>query len=124
MTPKEAFKAGFLIRCAEEGLSDEATHERIKTALFDVGSIMRGIGSIGSAIAGPALLTGVGLPIVAGVTGGHLAAKAVDDDSDVNEAKTDEILAEYRRLADQARRQTAMKQMRGLPTLGGLPGNT
>lgn len=119
MTPREAFKVGFLLRCVEEGLSTEDAQLRVKRASW-LGDAANAGSRVVSGLAGPVALAAVGLPIVAGVAGGHLAAKAVDDKSDVTEAKTNEILAEYQRLTDQAKRQTALKRLRGLPTLGGL----
>lgn len=130
MSPQEAFKIGFLLSCADRGLTPEATHALVKEGLAKqalglgnvVGEMIEAPGRVLSAIGPTAinagLLAGIGIPIAAGAGTGWAAAKLTDDDSNVDEAKTDEILAEYQRLTDQARRQTAMKQLTGQPTLG------
>ncbi len=126
MSPQEAFKVGFLLSCADRGLSAEATHALVKRAVAGIGNVVgemieapgRFVSAVGPTVLNAGLLAAVGLPIAAGAGTGWAAAKLTDDDSNVDEAKTDEILAEYQRLTDQARRQAAMKQLTGQPTLG------
>jgi hypothetical protein len=55
----------------------------------------------------------IGGPIAAGVGAGYLASNLKEKHTDVDEAKNDEMLAEYERLTDAARRQTFMKSLPG-----------
>lgn len=127
MSPREAFKAGFLLSCADKGMTADEAHALVKKAFGPgagnvVGELIeapgRIISSVGPGLMGAGALAAIGLPIAAGAGVGWGAAKLTDDDSNVDEAKTDELLAEYQRLTDQARRQIAMKQLRGQPTVG------
>lgn len=128
MTEREAFQAGFLLKCAEDGLSAEETRARIKAAFnwaYPLGEMIEAPGRVLSAVGPPALYgtaaLGIGGPIALGIGGGYAAAKLTDDDSDVGAAKQEETIAEYQRLADQARRQAAIKALRGRPTLAHAP---
>lgn len=127
MSPQEAFKFGFYARCAEEGLTSEQTLARIKTASLGTiaGELIEGpfrlMSHMGPAAAQAALVAGIGLPIAGGLAMGYAGAKATDDDSNIEEAKADEILSEYQRLTDHARRQALVKQMRGQSTLSLQP---
>jgi len=130
VSPTEAFKVAFLMRCADEGLDIEQTHQRVKTALakarrekrafLGLGSLLGGTGQFLSGAAAwgkPLLLTGLALPAAAGVMGGKLLADAKKDPLTVEEAKTDEELSEIQRLTDRARR---LKQLRAAQsTIGG-----
>jgi len=138
VSPTEAFKVAFLMRCADEGLDIEQTHQRVKTALAKARTEKRALfglgagGVAGGAAGGPAgaaagaaaghwfekdptgmgkflTLTGLALPVALGVTGGKLLADAKKDPLTVEEAKTDEELSEIQRLTDRARR---LKQLR------------
>jgi hypothetical protein len=120
VSPTEAFKVAFLMRCADEGLSIEQTHQRVKTALAKarsekrafIGSTLSGIGDLAGGLAQwgkPLMLTGLALPVAAGVMGGKILADAKKDPMTVDEAKTDEELSEIQRLTDRARR---LKQLR------------
>lgn len=126
MSPQEAFKVGFLLGCADRGLDAAQTHALVKQAVGGLGNVIgelieapgRVISSVGPHVLNAGLLAGVGLPIAAGAGTGWAAAKLTDDDTNLDEAKADELLAEYQRLTDQAKRQAAVKQLRGRPTLG------
>ncbi len=131
MSPNESFKIGFLLGCADLGLDTDQTHALVKTAVAKtagLGTIAgemieapgRLVANMGPMAAQLGLLAGVGVPMAAGAGTGWAAAKLTDDDTDVDQAKADELLAEYRRLTDQANRQVAMKQFKGLPTHGGF----
>lgn len=109
MTPKEAFKIGFLEKCAEDGLSPEETLLRIQHAKFMIksGSIWSGAGTLGGNIfraSLPFILLG---PPLAGLAGGALLAKAPDDAYDKEEARKREVIAEYQRAVQ---RLEALKQ--------------
>lgn len=140
MTPHQAFKTAFLMRAADEGLTLEQTHERVKAALAvvrggekaatapavaaGVGLATAGVGAgYGAArsvsgLAGPVLLgLGLGVPAAAGWYGGKLLAESRKDPLTVDEAKTNEELAELQRLTDRSRR---LKQLRDQQhTIGG-----
>jgi hypothetical protein len=119
VTEREAFKLGFLYRCAEEGLTAAEAADRagllVKAAqglglparLGGAAAELpgRALSAFGPTLAGAALLAAIGLPVLAGGAGGHFLARAIDDDTTVDEARADELVAEYRRLTDAARRQ-------------------
>jgi len=139
MTPELAFKAGFLLRCAEEGLTLEETHQRVKQALAQAQSgklslekqafwpALTSLGVMGSNAANLAgravpaatgllsLGTGVaiGAPLVAGAGTGYLAAQLSRNThrQGLEEAKQDEIIDEYDRLADEAKRRALLKRI-------------
>ena len=114
MNSHEAFKIGFLCRCADEGLTPEQTAVRIKQAatlpkqagwLKDIFSpaawTARRLGQL--AIAGPPALV---------VLGGYALSKAKEDTFDVDEAKRDEELTEYQRAIDQLARSQRLNAVR------------
>ncbi len=142
MTPEQAFKVGFLYKCAEDGLSMRETHARVKKALaeFKAGGNLAGLekaailpalaagaGTIAGGTAGlaaraltyaPSLLStgailGAAAPIALGAGGGYAAAKLTQDDkSDALEnAKQDELLGEYERLTEAAKRRALLKRI-------------
>lgn len=130
MTPRQSFKAAFLHRCADEGLSLEETHARVKQALFGMGGPGTGLvlggaggasaggpgGAVVGGLAGHAYdkdptgtakllgLAALGIPIGVGVLGGKMLAEAKKDPLTVDEARTNEELAELQRLTDRANR--------------------
>lgn len=121
MTTQEAFKFGFLLRCAEEGLSSSAVARRVKLAfdastaaalpgaavgaVKDVGGAAAGLGKgtldafwrtwLGTALAGGAV----------GAGGGYLMANAMDDNVDPADARDAETLAEYQRAIQELSRR-------------------
>lgn len=138
MTPEQAFKVGFLFRCAAEGLSKEQTHQRIKQATHDIQSkvltkvaalplLIGGLGALAGgtmalgaqtlklvpSVAGPAAAVALTAPVLAGAATGYTAAQLTNSDSKdaLEEAKQDELTSEYERLADEARRRAAMKRI-------------
>lgn len=132
MGPHECFQLGYLLWCADHGLTPEQTHVHVKAALEKrafighmLGELVEAPARIISSVASNALpaaaILGIGVPAGVGLTGGYLAAKAVENNTDVDEAKVDEELAEYQRLTEHAQRQLALKRLRGLPAVGGRP---
>lgn len=101
MTDREAFKLGFLLRCAEEHLSPEETHARVKSA-----TLLGGLGTTAGVGLGAA---GLGLGAAAGVGAGAgwLGAKLTEPDMDAEDAKMQELIAAFHQQADQARRTAA-----------------
>lgn len=115
MTPREAFKFGFLLRCADENLSDEETHERIKLAeallpkqAALVPELFNAAGNLtyGGAVLG--LLGAAG----AGGLGGYTLAKATEPDVSVEEQKQRELTQAYQIQAERARQARARKGFR------------
>ncbi len=116
MTDREQFKIGFLARCVEEGLTPAQTRERIKAAgvLGDVASGIRNVAMPLGLLGGVAL---AGAPIALGATAGYAASKMQEDPLILDKARSNEAVAEYLRLADQARRRIALKHALGHTTL-------
>lgn len=121
---KSAFKAGFLLRCAEEGLDLDQMEQRLekleKTAsdaatigsvlgypLGALGNVASGLGRIGLDVGTTALIGG---PILAGGLMGYGASK-LRPKPNPEDIKHDELRNEYLRLADQARRKTLIRNM-------------
>jgi len=113
MHPKEAFKIGFLARCAEEGASPEETHVRAKVAADWFAKQAFGLKDTVEAVKGvsiPAMLGLGSLPILAGGGAAYFANKATDTDAtDIKEIKNKELTDTYRRMADQLRRQRKLR---------------
>jgi hypothetical protein len=116
MTPKEAFKIGFLEKCAADGLTPEETLLRIQHAKFMIKSASVGdavgnfVGNISSA-ALPLILLG---PPLAGVAGGAMLAKSPDDTYDKEEARKREIIAEYQRAVARMQALQQKQQAAGM----------
>jgi hypothetical protein len=137
LTHEQAFKVGFLKKCAEDGLTLEETKQRVKfavralkergekTAVWPLitgagGLAVGGASRLGSAAlsAAPSLMStlgtlGIVAPIIAGAGTGYLAAKGTNPDGKgaVEDAKQDEITGEYERLAEEARRRARLKRL-------------
>lgn len=131
LNAEQAFKVGFLMKCAEAGLTIEETRERVKEAILHVKrTIKTALDPIGGAIGLgtdalgwgakqiPSLMSlggaaAIGLPIAAGAGTGYLAAKLNSGNGGdmVDDAKQDEIVGEYERLAEEARRRARIKQI-------------
>jgi hypothetical protein len=132
---RQAFKVGFLRKCADAGLTIEETHAVVKQAtamvkssvvnvLPDVlqepykqlmgagGHALRGMGDIGltAAIAGPAVL---------GAGAGYLAGQVTDvDDTDVKALKQQELIDEYHRQIELLNAKRRGVYRRPTPGLG------
>jgi hypothetical protein len=129
LTEKQTFKLGFLRKCAEDGLTTDETIQRVKLAIQQIkcknekqafwGGALAAGGMVGSKLLGmvPGLASMAGTaavvaPVAAGAGAGYLAAKATNSDkSIVEDAKQDEVIGEYARLAEEARRRTRLKQL-------------
>jgi len=120
MTPEQAFRTGFLLWCAEQGMDGKEiraaarkaaayTPEMTKRAVFGVGEAINLLGKGGRL----AYLTALGLPVVAGAVGGYATAKATGSDRAdlVDEAKSHELISEYQRLAEDAKRRTQLREL-------------
>jgi hypothetical protein len=108
MSPRQAFKFGFLLRCIEDGCTPEDIREKVaslatrtKTASFWGSLKTLGLGAGALALAAP--------PIAGGLAGYGLAKATDIDDTDVEEAKNQELIQELQRQTDRAIR---MRQAR------------
>lgn len=116
MSEKEAFRLGFLTRCAEEGLTGSALQARIKKAadkraytqyilpgLMGVGGLVMASRLFGPNLTGAA----IGLPAAAGLAGGaalgYGAAKVTEPDISAEDIKAQELADTYRVYAAKAR---------------------
>jgi hypothetical protein len=142
LTKEQKFKVAFLQKCAEDGLTIQETHQRVKQAAVHLKAILAHVEQLpehekraflGAALQGgwnalkgvggwglgriPGLLTtlgavGIAAPIIGGAGLGYAAAKGTaPDKSVVEDAKQDEIVGEYERLAEEAKRRTKLKQL-------------
>lgn len=126
MTPKEAFKIGFLEKCAEDGLSDEEIVKRIRNSKMMTKLALGGAGMADDTIGGvfnffgnvldkawPMFLVG---PPLAGAAGGYVLSQAKNDAYDKDEAKTREIVGAYQqaltRLHAMKKKQEEQKKRR------------
>ena len=120
MTAQEAFKVGFLERCVEArvpaeqvpGLAKQAAALLAKQADL-TGLLGKGI-DLAKSVGGAGLhyggLTAALAPPLLGLARGAGLAKLTDiDDTDVEDIKNQETVAEYRRQTDQLRRQLAAR---------------
>jgi hypothetical protein len=134
LTEKDAFKLGFLARCAEENLHGEALDHRIlaagawaateKTAegLFkvnplnigvgptvsSVGSLAKGLGTFGAGML--TLPFAVGIPAAAGV--GYGTAKMLEPDVSDEDIRAQELAATYKLYADKAKARRKSRKYR------------
>ncbi|NBP57474.1 hypothetical protein EBU71_13245 [bacterium] len=106
---RDAFKVGFLTRCAEEGLTGAAIDARL--ALLE----KRANGGLSDFINAGTTLT-VGLPIGLGVLGGgalgYGAAKMTEPVVSDDAIKAQELAHAYRVYANRIKARRAMKQYR------------
>ena len=127
LTPRQSFNFGFLARCAEEGLSPEATQHRIKSAhaVLDarihekqaaIGPAANTTGSLLGAVPGLAWKLGLlGLPLagLAGAGIGYAAAGGGDPEiPDAQAMKDQELMQSYRRHAAMTRHATERRRKR------------
>ena len=104
-TEKEAFKRGFLQRCAEEGLvGDELTHritsadQYVKTAAWGLPDLQTVTNALGNVAYTPLALATVGGGLL-----GHTAAKLTEPDVDEEDIKARELAAAYKAYAARAK---------------------
>jgi hypothetical protein len=114
LTPAQAFKIGFLQHCAERGYSMEETHSLVKQAIQHKKSAgIKDLWDVATGLASTGAIAGLAAPVALGAAGGYTAAKlpSMTDKNLVEEAKQDEIVGEYERLADEARRRARLKRL-------------
>lgn len=113
LTNRQAFKVGFLLRCADEGLSSEEVKNRIEKAamLFEKEADSKPglLADAGKSALMAAIAVGAGLPIGAGLIGGTLAANLTSNPIDEEDVRKKELINEYKRLARKANQQTKLR---------------
>jgi hypothetical protein len=126
MTPREGFKYGFLLRCAEEGLTIEESEARAARALEkqaesnilntvggDIYSGLKGLvgGAPGFIAEHAPKIIGLGALGAAGIGGltGYGLAKMQEGDVDPKEVQREELIQAYQTQADLARRKSIME---------------
>lgn len=120
-TVKKAFKAGFLLRCAEENLDLDHIEEKIAALekraidpLMGLGEAAGGAVNLASGLGRFALDAGsgllFGLPALGGAATGYTLAKLRNGTSS-EDIKHDDLRDTYLRLADEARRKNIIKRM-------------
>jgi len=122
---RQAFKFGFLQKCAEAGMTQDETEQVLDRALTRVKSAVFGLEELAKLITTPALAGGkllkdVGLPAaiagppLLGAGIGYTAARMGDiDDTDVEAVKQQELIDEYLRNANKIRQQKQRFQLAG-----------
>jgi len=115
MTPKEAFKIGFLQKCAADRLTQEETLQRIVHAKFMLKT--GGLGDVGlgalKALWGAAWPLALLAPPLAGMGAGAVLARAQDDTYDKDEARKREEISEYSRAVERLQRLQARQAAMG-----------
>jgi hypothetical protein len=107
MTPREGFKFGFLLRCAEEGLTAAEAQERAARAekRAGVGGTLWDLGTKGLVL-GAAGVAGLG------GLGGYGLAKMQEGEVDPAEIQRQELIDAYTSQAELARRKAIMSAAR------------
>lgn len=108
ISDKNAFRLGFLTRCAEEGLTGEALAGRIAAASPEktagLTDLLKGLGLAGGAAAGVGLLGGGAL--------GYGAAKMTEPEITDDDIKQQELAETYRIYAERARAKQRARKYR------------
>jgi len=128
VTAKEAFRLGFLARCAEEGLTGEPLNARIKNAAEKQSWIIPALGLGATAVGGLALARGgvrdlasgagvmAGLipagGLLAGAGLGYGAAKMTEPNITDSDIKAQELADTYRIYAEKAKANRRARQYR------------
>lgn len=120
MTSKEAFHFGFLLRCAEEGLSEGQTAARMEKAAVGWADLAGLVGSSAKDLIGTGARAGLwALPIAgvgaygAGHLAGGLAAASLDPGYTPEEINRRELLETYSDLADALENRVRSKKELG-----------
>jgi hypothetical protein len=126
ISAQDAFKLGFLARCAEEKLTGDALNGRLqKIAAFNEKSALMGVkfdpqsvnllGGGASAL-GQALQLGIAVPFGASILGGgalgYGLGKATEPRIDEDEMRAKELAATYKLYADKAKARRKVRQNR------------
>lgn len=132
LTPREAFKYGFMARCLEQGHDLDGIEQQVKLAMVKLagwsdlltkplglaGKAATGLGS-GAWAAIPALAAAP--PILGGMAGYALARGTDVNERDVKEVQKDELTDEYRRQTELLHRVKAIRDARRMQKRPGRP---
>lgn len=108
MTPRDAFKVGFMLGCADQGLSGQESAELMNKAAELLEKNADLLGNLGSIIGTTALVA----PIAAGAGAGYLAHQAANPEIDEDSIRKRELIEEFRHYARRAREQQKVKALR------------
>lgn len=112
LDPRAAFKAGFLYRCAEAGLTPAETDALVEKAagLKDLasGAITGGLG--GLKLIRELGMGGLGLSALGGAGVGYMASELRRGTVDPDDVKKQELIAAYNTFGDQLRQQKKLKE--------------
>lgn len=124
LTPKQAFRAGFLLRCAEEGLDCQEIEERLnKVAELNKSAEASALlaEALQQIMRVPAYagVAGIGLGAATGATLGHLAAPEdpgkLKRPPFLEDVQSAELAAAYRQQAADIRRRLRPQAVAALP---------
>jgi hypothetical protein len=113
VTEKEAFKLGFLHRCAEERLTGASLDHRISAAAsfvkaaLELPSLSDSWKAMGNVAYAPLMLATVG-----GGLAGHVAGKMTEPDVDEDDLKARELAAAYKAYAARAKTNRKLRLYR------------
>jgi len=112
LTVKEAFKVGFMLRCADAGMTGEQASDCAQKAA----SLLTKKAYIGQSVVdnlpGAAVGLGLALPVMAGAGVGYLASEAATPEVDADDVKKRELIDEFRHYARRARERQQNKVLR------------
>lgn len=110
LSEREAFKVGFLARCAEDGMSRDEILGAVKQATEKVAGLIGDVGGLaGSAVSHAAPIALLAPPALGALAGLGLSRATDIDDGDVKEVKDREVIDAYRTEAAKLRRQKAVR---------------
>lgn len=107
MNSREAFKVGFLLGCADQGLNGEQAKELMHKAA----SLLEKVALL-DWLPPAALTAGVSLPVIAGLGAGYMAHSIGQEDVDAEDVQNQELIDELKKWARRARESTHTKKMR------------
>jgi hypothetical protein len=113
VTEKEAFKLGFLQRCAEEKLAGNGLSERINAAeafvkaALELPSLSDSWKAVSNVAYAPLMLATIG-----GGLAGHAAGKLTEPDIDEEDLKARELAAAYKAYAARAKTNKKLRLYR------------
>lgn len=113
LTNRQIFKFGFLLRCADDGLTVEETKERIKQAAIALEQMEKQglVGGLLNALTRLGWL-GLGAGAIGGTAGGYTVGKMTEKETDPEEIKRQELIAAYQQEADRIRRAARRRMYR------------
>ena len=124
LTPKDAFKLGFLKKVAELGHTPSSFNKLVKSSSF-IGRELSGItDAAGDVLRGGGLMAGagvIGLPILAGMGTGWVHNRLADvDEEDVKNLKRKQLIQALRRETFNVKNRTKRKNRRPHPRMQSL----